>query len=61
MENMENKIELSLDGNTPISIEAFIAPIEHTAGNFHKKWGGFYITNDLSRLSGNSVNRTTCY
>ena len=35
---MQNKIELSLDGNAPISIEAFIAPIEHTAGNFHKKW-----------------------
>lgn len=38
MESIENKIELTLDGNAPITIEAFIDPIEHTAGNFHKKW-----------------------
>ena len=38
METFNNKITLNLDGNAEVKIKAFIAPIEHTAGNFHEKW-----------------------
>ncbi len=33
-----NKITLNLDGDAEVSVKGFIAPIEHTAGNFHKEW-----------------------
>ena len=33
-----NKISISLGNNEEVSVKGFIAPIECTAGNFHKKW-----------------------
>ena len=33
-----NKISISLDNNEAVSVKGFIAPIECTAGNFHKDW-----------------------
>ncbi len=38
MKTFDNKIMINLDDDAKISIKAFIAPIEHTAGNFHKRW-----------------------
>ncbi len=38
MKAPENKIILNLDSSTEVSVKGFIAPIEHTAGNFHKRW-----------------------
>ena len=37
-----NKISLNIDGDTKVSIKAFIAPIEHTLSNYHVEfeWGG---------------------
>ena len=33
-----NKITLNLDGAAEVSVEAFIAPIEHTLSHFHIEW-----------------------
>ena len=33
-----NKITLSLDGTSEVSVEGFIAPIEYTQYNFHVEW-----------------------
>ena len=33
-----NKINLNLNDNTEITVNAAIEPIQHTAGNFHEKW-----------------------
>ena len=33
-----NKISISLGSNAEVSVKSFIAPIECTAGNFHKRW-----------------------
>lgn len=38
MKTLQNKIPLKLNGNAEVNVKAFIAPIEHSAGNFHKKW-----------------------
>ena len=38
MKTSPNKINLHLDEDAEVPVKAFIAPIEHTAGNFHKKW-----------------------
>ena len=38
MKPLNNKITLNLDGNADVLVKAFIAPIEHTVGNFHKEW-----------------------
>lgn len=38
MKTLGNKITLNLDGNTEVSVKAFIAPIEHTLSNFHVEW-----------------------
>ena len=33
-----NKITLSLDSTSEVSVKGFIAPIEHTISNFHVEW-----------------------
>jgi len=38
MKTLSNEITLNLAGDADVSVKAFIAPIAHTAGNFHKKW-----------------------
>lgn len=38
MKTLPNKIALNLDGNAEVSVNAFIAPIEHTLSNFHVEW-----------------------
>ena len=38
MKTPPNKITLNLAADADVLVKAFIAPIEHTAGNFHKKW-----------------------
>ena len=38
MKSTSNRITLNLDGNAEVSLKAFIAPIEYTVGDFHKKW-----------------------
>ena len=38
MKTPPNKITLNLDADAEVNVKACIAPIEHTAGNFHKKW-----------------------
>ena len=38
METLTNKITLNLDGDTEVSVKAFIAPIEYTINNFHVEW-----------------------
>ena len=38
METSRNKITLSLDGDTEVSVKGFIAPIEYTQYNFHVEW-----------------------
>ena len=38
MEILRNKITLNLNDDAEVNVKDFIAPIEHTAGNFHKKW-----------------------
>ena len=38
METLENKITLNLDGDTAVSVKAFIAPIAYTINNFHVEW-----------------------
>lgn len=38
MKTLNNKITLNLDRDAEVAVKAFIAPIEHTAGNFHRKW-----------------------
>ena len=38
METLTDKITLNLDGNTEVSVKAFIAPIEYTINNFHVGW-----------------------
>ena len=38
MKTLLNKIALNLDGNAEVSVNAFIAPIEHTLSNFHVEW-----------------------
>ena len=38
MKTLQNKITINLATDADILVKAAIAPIEHTAGNFHKKW-----------------------
>ncbi|RKU24309.1 hypothetical protein C6503_01145 [Candidatus Poribacteria bacterium] len=38
MKTLNNKITLNLNSDAEVSVKGFIAPIEHTAGNFHRKW-----------------------
>ncbi len=38
MKTSPNKITLNLDGDTEVSVKAFIAPIEHTLSHFHIEW-----------------------
>jgi len=38
MKTTENKITINLDEDAEVAVQGFIAPIEHTAGNFHRKW-----------------------
>ena len=38
MDTLKNKITLNLDGDTEVSVKAFIAPIEYTINNFHVEW-----------------------
>ncbi len=38
MKTLSNKITINLAGDADVLVKAFIAPIAHTAGNFHKKW-----------------------
>ena len=38
MKTTPNKITLNLDGDTEVSVEGFIAPIEYTQYDFHVKW-----------------------
>ena len=38
MNTLPNKITLNLDGDAEVSVEAFIAPIEHTLSHFHIEW-----------------------
>lgn len=38
MKTSKNKITLNLDENAEVAVQGCIAPIEHTAGNFHRKW-----------------------
>ena len=38
MNTSPNKINLHLDEDAEVAVKGFIAPIEHTAGNFHRKW-----------------------
>ena len=38
MKTLNNKITLNLDRDAEVSVKGFIAPIAHTAGNFHKRW-----------------------
>ena len=38
MKTLSNKITINLAGDADVLVKAFIAPIEHTAGNFHRKW-----------------------
>ena len=38
MKTLSNKITVNLDNDAEVSVKGFIAPIAHTAGNFHKKW-----------------------
>jgi len=38
MKTLPNEITINLAGDADVSVKAFIAPIEHTAGNFHRKW-----------------------
>lgn len=38
MKTLPNEITLNLAGDAKVNVKAFIAPIEHTAGNFHRKW-----------------------
>lgn len=38
MKTLPGKIMPNLDGDVEVSVKAFITPIEHTAGNFHKRW-----------------------
>lgn len=38
MKTLPDKITLNLDADAEVSVKASIAPIAHTAGNFHKKW-----------------------
>ena len=38
MKTLPNEITINLAEDADVSVKAFIAPIEHTAGNFHRKW-----------------------
>lgn len=38
MKTIENKITLNLDKDAEVAVQGCIAPIAHTAGNFHKEW-----------------------
>lgn len=38
MKTLSNEITINLTGDADVLVKAFIAPIEHTAGNFHRKW-----------------------
>ena len=38
MKTLPNKIVLNLDRDTEVSVQGFIAPIEHTLSNFHVEW-----------------------
>ena len=38
MNTFKNKITLNLAGDADVSVKAFIAPIAHTVGGFHKEW-----------------------
>lgn len=38
MKTSPNKIELNLDSDTEVSVKGFIAPVEYSAGDFHKRW-----------------------
>ncbi|MDE0465428.1 MAG: hypothetical protein OYL97_00115 [Candidatus Poribacteria bacterium] len=38
MKTLSNEITINLTGDADVLVKAFIASIEHTAGNFHKEW-----------------------
>ena len=38
MKTIKNKITLNLDEDAEVAVQGCIAPIAHTAGNFHRKW-----------------------
>ena len=38
MNTSPNKIKLNLDSNAEVSVKGFIAPVEYSAGDFHKRW-----------------------
>ena len=38
MKTLPDKITLNLDGDAEVSVKGFIAPIEYTGSNFHKRW-----------------------
>lgn len=38
MENPTNRIILNLDADKKVTVNGYIAPIEHTQSHFHKKW-----------------------
>ena len=38
MKTLPNKFMLNVDTDAEVLVKGFIAPIEHTAGNFHKEW-----------------------
>lgn len=38
MKMIENKITLNLNNDAKVAVQGCIAPIVHTAGNFHKRW-----------------------
>ncbi len=39
MNTHTDKINLNINSKTEITVNATIAPIQHTAGNFHEKMG----------------------
>jgi len=39
MKIFKNRIAVNLDGTVEVSVNGFIAPVEYSAGDFHKRWG----------------------
>ena len=38
MKTFKNRISLNLDDQVEVSVNGFIAPVEYSAGDFHKRW-----------------------